>query len=41
MRKIRANLLETIEDEWQTEVIHGASPPPVSSAANQNILTAI
>ncbi len=33
MRKIRANLLETVEEQWQTEVIHGASPPPVSSAA--------
>jgi len=40
MRKIRAHLLETVEDEWQTEVIRGASPPPVSSAANQNFLTA-
>jgi hypothetical protein len=24
---------ETVEDEWQTEMIHGASPPPASSAA--------
>jgi hypothetical protein len=26
MRKIRANLLETLEEQWQAEVIHGASP---------------
>ncbi len=25
--------LETVEEQWQTEVIRGASPPPVSSAA--------
>ena len=30
MRKIRAHLLETVEEQWQTEVIRGASPPPVS-----------
>ncbi len=31
MRKIRASLLESVEDEWQAEVIHGSSSPPVSS----------
>jgi hypothetical protein len=34
MRKIRASLLETVEEQWQAEVIHGRSPQPVSSAAN-------
>jgi hypothetical protein len=34
MRKIRAYLLETVEYEWQEEVIHGPSTPPVWSAAN-------
>ena len=34
MRKIRAYLLETREDQWQVEVIRGPSPPPVSSAEN-------
>ena len=34
MRKIRAHLLETHEEQWQAEVIHGRSPQPVSSAAN-------
>ncbi len=29
MRKIRAHLLETIEEQWQAEVIHGQSPAPV------------
>jgi len=33
MRKIRANLLETVAEQWQTEVIHGASLPPASSVA--------
>src|SRR5437016_6386367 len=27
MRKIRAYLLETVEEQWQAEVIHGRSPP--------------
>src|SRR5947209_489053 len=27
MRKIRAYLLETVEEQWQDEVIHGRSPP--------------
>src|SRR6266849_5887545 len=34
MRKIRAYLLETVEEQWQDEVIRGSSPPPVSSAEN-------
>ena len=34
MRKIRASLLETIEEQWQEEVICGLSPPPVSSTEN-------
>ena len=34
LRKIRASLLETVEEQWQAEVIHGRSPQPVSSAAN-------
>jgi len=29
MRKIRAYLLETREEQWQAEVIRGPSPPPV------------
>lgn len=32
MRKIRASLLETREEQWQEEVIHGSSPAPVMSA---------
>jgi hypothetical protein len=32
MRKIRASLLETIEEQWQAEVIHGRSPAPSSPA---------
>ena len=27
MRKIRASLLETFEEQWQEEVIRGSSPP--------------
>jgi hypothetical protein len=34
MRKIRACLLQTFEDQWQEEAIRGSSPPPVSSEAN-------
>jgi hypothetical protein len=34
MRKIRAFLLETFQEQWQEEVIRGSSPPPVSSAEN-------
>jgi hypothetical protein len=33
MRKIRAYLLETAEEQWQDEVIHGRSSPPISPAA--------
>jgi hypothetical protein len=32
MRKIRAYLLETCEEQWQEEVIHGPSPEPISPA---------
>ncbi len=34
MRNIRAYLLETVEEQWQAEVIHGPMPSPVSSAEN-------
>jgi hypothetical protein len=34
MRKIRAYLLQIVEEHWQEEVIRGPSPPPVSSAEN-------
>ena len=34
MRKIRAHMLETFEEQWQEEVIRGPSPLPVSSAEN-------
>jgi hypothetical protein len=33
MRKIRAYLLETAEEQWQAEVIRGPSPPPDYSEA--------
>jgi hypothetical protein len=29
MRKIRAHLLETIEEQWQEEVIRGPTPTPI------------
>jgi hypothetical protein len=32
MRKIRAHLLATFEDQWQEEVINGRLPAPVSQA---------
>ena len=32
MRKIRAHLLETFEEQWQDEVIGGPSPAPISPA---------
>ena len=32
MRKIRAHLLETFEEQWQEEVIRGPSPVPISPA---------
>jgi hypothetical protein len=34
MRKIRAYLLEIVEEQWQAEVIHGRSPQSVLSVAN-------
>jgi hypothetical protein len=37
MRKIRAYLLETVEDGWQGEVI--CRPSPVSPVVHQHILT--
>jgi hypothetical protein len=39
MRKIRAYLLETLEDKRPAEVIHGPSPSPVSAEVHQHILT--
>jgi hypothetical protein len=33
MRKIRAFLLETVEEQWQAEVICGPSLPPISAEA--------
>ena len=39
MRKIRASLLQTIEEHWQEEVIRGLSPLPVSAEGPPNILT--
>src|SRR5947208_14233904 len=30
MRKIRAHLLQTLEEQWQAEVIRGPSPVPIS-----------
>jgi hypothetical protein len=32
MQKIRAHLLETLEEQWQEEVIHGRSPASVLPA---------
>ncbi len=32
MRKIRAHLLETFEEQWQEEVIHGPTPTPIVPA---------
>jgi len=32
MRKIRACLLETWEEQWQEEVINGRMPAPVAQA---------
>jgi hypothetical protein len=32
MRKIRENLLEPVEEQWQAEVIHGRPPAPCSPA---------
>jgi len=40
MRKIRANLLETFQEQWQDEVIRGSSSPPSSPAEGyQEFLT--
>jgi hypothetical protein len=36
MRKIRAYLLETCEEQWQAEVIRGPSPPPVEKTARED-----
>jgi hypothetical protein len=33
MRKIRAFLLETLEEQWQDELIHGPLSPPISPEA--------
>jgi len=32
MRKIRAYLLETREEQWQEEVIRGPTPAPIAPA---------
>ena len=32
MRKIRAHLMQTFEEQWQAEVIRGSSPVPISPA---------
>jgi hypothetical protein len=37
MRIIRAHLLETVEGQWQAEVICGPSPSPVSTETATNI----
>jgi hypothetical protein len=39
MRKIRAYLLETLEDERPAEVIHGPLPSPVSTEVHRPVLT--
>ena len=39
MRKIRASLLQTVEEHWQTEVIRGPSASPVSAEVHQHSLT--
>jgi len=39
MQKIRAYLLQSVEEHWQTEVIRGSSPLPVSAEVHQHILT--
>jgi hypothetical protein len=40
MQKIRAYLLQSVEEHWQTEVIRGPSPLPVSAEVHRNIPTA-
>jgi hypothetical protein len=37
MRKIRAYLLETVEEHWQEEVIRGPFPSPVSARCSTSI----
>ncbi len=37
MRKIRAHLLEAVEEQWQAEVICGPSPSPVSARCSTRI----
>ena len=32
MRKIRAYLLQTVEEQWQEEVIRGPTPSPIATA---------
>jgi len=39
MRKIRANLLQTFEEQWQDEVIGGPSPAPSSPAERATRIT--
>jgi hypothetical protein len=39
MRKIRAYLLETFEEQWQDEVIRGPCLQTVSSAENEALVT--
>ena len=39
MRKIRAYLLETVEEQWQVEVIHGRSPPSIEPAEDTTSIT--
>ncbi len=42
MRKIRASLLETVEEHWQEEVIRGPSASPDSArCSTRHILTAV
>ena len=37
MRKIRVYLLETVEEQWQAEVIQGSSPAPISARCSTSI----
>jgi len=37
MRKIRADQLETVEEQWQEEVIRGPSASPVSARCSTSI----
>lgn len=37
MRKIRAYLLQTVEEQWQEEVIRGPIHPPVSARCSASI----